>query len=859
MAVTRWVLSLLAILAPTVVAVQELEHNVATRVGNGMGFVISENSNCYQKVKGTCQPLQPSTLFCFGVQLPYTMTSPELVNENFTQQQLHSEMMRWEGLRSSPKCWAVIQPLLCSYYFPKCQDGFIELPPLDRCRIARNPCRVIEQATKQWPEFLQCNDTLLFPPRPPGSNCKYELRESLNKFNTSAKCMDPMMEVENTFNHYEGFDGCALKCEDPYFSKEDHTRASTVIWYFGVAALLSNGWVVLTYIIGGMSSSQYPQYPSAIVLYANAWYFIASVGWLFQYLPLGKEDIVCRKDGTVRRNEITGTENIFCGLVSSWIYFSIMSVLAWLMVFSYVWYLTCSAVGRIRSKVDKQRAYFIVWTIAFPTILTVVCLSVGKIDGSSMYGICFVGFYDPTSRILLVFIPIGFACALILFYIFRGTHCLFSVSLSSSDFISAEGNAEIKSNAVRATIFSLLTIVLLGTGFYVQINSIRSQPTFDNSLRESFLCKMNLTVVAECGTPEKPSVYLVLENVIVFFCGGLLVSSWAWTSSSINIWKHSIKTFCKSHDQEGHRSHMPKHELITKAYAKRGELAKGRLSLSLYSMAQEDPIGLNRLLDPNNLCRNADEEQSQQFSQGTGDGREISSEWAAAIPQFLNRRGAIVVPPSSNSVSYVSEDSRRPSCDSAMSEQIAAKYLQGSHGGLDRKASKRERFRMDRHHRAGRFFNYWKRKGSNRGSSTSLESNPGSQILPAITKLIDKREQMGDDNLFLPNNQATRLNQPKVLREFAIQTSLEKLCSPSTKGIKPCNLSNNLCVDKATQYSLVNLNEVGTQTKKSATKKRDRNKNKKDHATGGDGDGTTQGNSTQTGTDDAVLKLLTPN
>lgn len=51
-------------------------------------------------------------------------------------------------------------------------------------------------------------------------------------------------------------------------------------------------------------------------------------------------------------------------------------------------------------------------------------------------------------------------------------------------------------------------------------------------------------------------------------------------------------------------------------------------------MAQEDPIGLNRLLDPNNLCRNADEEQSQQFSQGTGDGREISSEWAAAIPQL---------------------------------------------------------------------------------------------------------------------------------------------------------------------------------------------------------------------------------
>jgi hypothetical protein len=57
--------------------------------------------------------------------------------------------------------------------------------------------------------------------------------------------MYPMKEVENTFNHYEGFDGCALQCQDPYFSEEDHAVASTVIWYFGVATLIANGWVVV--------------------------------------------------------------------------------------------------------------------------------------------------------------------------------------------------------------------------------------------------------------------------------------------------------------------------------------------------------------------------------------------------------------------------------------------------------------------------------------------------------------------------------------------------------------------------------------------------------------------------------------
>lgn len=123
------------------------------------------------------------------------------------------------------------------------------------------------------------------------------------------------------------------------------------------------------------------------------------------------------------------------------------------------------------------------------------------------------------------------------------------------------------------------------------------------------------------------------------------------------------------------------------------------------------------------------------------------------------------------------------------------------------------------------------------------------QILPAITKLIDKREQMGDDNI-IPNNQLFRPGQTKIVRESAIQTSLEKLYTPS-KGIKQCNLSNNLCVDKATQSSLVSLHEIGTQTKKSATKKRD--KKKKDSA-----DGKDHLENIKSGQEDLVRELLTP-
>lgn len=123
---------------------------------------------------------------------------------------------------------------------------------------------------------------------------------------------------------------------------------------------------------------------------------------------------------------------------------------------------------------------------------------------------------------------------------------------------------------------------------------------------------------------------------------------------------------------------MQKHRLISQAFAKRHQLpAKGRLSLSLQS-THDDPMGLNKLLDPTHLCKTEDIEQSQQLNNThTGTDTDINSEWAAALPQLLSRRGALVPPHSSNSVSCVSEDSRRPSCDSAMSE-AAARTLQGS-------------------------------------------------------------------------------------------------------------------------------------------------------------------------------------
>lgn len=45
------------------------------------------------------------------------------------------KLLLWQSLRSVPKCWAVIQPFLCALYMPRCENGLVELPSQEMCKV----------------------------------------------------------------------------------------------------------------------------------------------------------------------------------------------------------------------------------------------------------------------------------------------------------------------------------------------------------------------------------------------------------------------------------------------------------------------------------------------------------------------------------------------------------------------------------------------------------------------------------------------------------------------------------------------------------------------------------------------------
>ena len=56
----------------------------------------------------------------------------------------------------------------------------------------------------------------------------------------------------------------------------------------------------LTFCIDWRSGNKYP---ALVIFYINCCFLVSCIGWLAQFIPGAREDIVCRKDGTLRMSE----------------------------------------------------------------------------------------------------------------------------------------------------------------------------------------------------------------------------------------------------------------------------------------------------------------------------------------------------------------------------------------------------------------------------------------------------------------------------------------------------------------------------------------------------------------------------
>ncbi|MGH0125661.1 UNVERIFIED_CONTAM: hypothetical protein FKN15_023940 [Acipenser sinensis] len=170
----------------------------------------------------------------------------------------------WSGLRNAPRCWEVIQPLLCSVYMPKCDNGKVELPSQSLCHKTRGPCAIVERE-RGWPDFLKCT-TNKFP-----VGCPNEVQNI--KFNSSGQCESPLVKTDNPNSWYEDVEGCGIQCHNPLFTEEEHRDMHIYIAIFGSVTIFCTFFTLATFVADWKNSNRYP---AVILFYVNACFFIGS-------------------------------------------------------------------------------------------------------------------------------------------------------------------------------------------------------------------------------------------------------------------------------------------------------------------------------------------------------------------------------------------------------------------------------------------------------------------------------------------------------------------------------------------------------------------------------------------------------
>ncbi|XP_039756046.1 protein smoothened isoform X1 [Pararge aegeria] len=683
--------------------------------------------------RAQCETLNKTT--CLGAKLPYNTTSVQLTFYD-SQYQIQNQLELYRELINVPKCWAVVQPLLCATFMPNCEhilgQDMVYLPSYEMCKITMEPCAILYN-TSYFPYFLKCNATL-FPPK-----CENVAREM--KFNTTGKCLPPLIHTDKAPHFYEGISGCGLPCRDPLYTEDEHQQIHRLVaWGAGVCLAL-NLMTVATFLIDWRSANKYP---ALVIFYINVCFAVASMGWLVQFGVGSRDDIVCSKDGTRRQGEPSAEENLSCVVVFVLVYYFMIAACVWFVIFTYAWHMSFRALGKIQDRIDKKAAYFHLVAWSLPLILTITTMAFGEVDGNSVTGVCFVGYVNHPMRAALLLAPLSVVLLLGGYFLLRGVFSLIAVRVSSKDVISPRAANKIRQTITRCSLTAALVAVFICVTFACHIYEFRNAESWKEAFKKNIICRLEGLKEGgrECAGGARPSVSVLQLRLLCCFAAGALMASWTWTPAAAAGWRRYMAKKCGCSVEADVTRRARKHELIARAYKRRNEfITRGRLSISLGG-SRQDPVGF--CLDntsPVDYPEDAKHESERCFS------GELSSSWAANLPRFVRRRDALVLPPHNHHShhSLSSTPDRRNSQDSQISISLRHVSVESRRNSLDSQLSvkiaemkTKVGRRRTKHSKAKR-----KRASARKESTPSIESQISRYLLQTVAANNDpSREEV---------------------------------------------------------------------------------------------------------------------
>lgn len=324
---------------------------------------------------------------------------------------------------------------------------------------------------------------------------------------------------------------CAARCNvDVMFRQADKKFAEywTVAW--ASLCCLSTVITFLTFVID-TSRFKYPERP---IIFLSMCYAIYSFAFFIRAIT-GPNAVSC--DKTIDGTEFIiqeGLDSTWCIIVFLILYFFGMASQLWWVILTLTWFL---AAGRKwgQEAIETLSSYFHMAAWGIPSIMTIVILTMRKVDGDELTGLCYVGNQDIKALTGFVLAPLIVYLLLGTFFILSGFVSLFRIRNN----LKQDGTniRKLEKLMAKIGIFSVLYTVpatcVIGCYFYERVN-------YDVWLAASKLlsCEKTEDGGKDCSLPQSiPQVEVYMLKIFMSLVVGITSGMWVWSSKTLNSWK----------------------------------------------------------------------------------------------------------------------------------------------------------------------------------------------------------------------------------------------------------------------------------------------------------------------------------
>ncbi|XP_014485798.1 PREDICTED: frizzled-7 [Dinoponera quadriceps] len=531
---------------------------------------------------GRCEPITIN--LCMNI--PYNETiMPNLMNHQ-KQEDAGAEVHQYAPLVKM-KCSPDLRFFLCTVYAPVCTIIEKAIPPCrSLCESARSGCEgLMNTFGFAWPEALDCskmpenggpdlcvgtNDTSTQtesagpaypPPRMPVAEFQPSWNEGSKSYGAAAggfalgaRDFGFVCPVQFKVPHGLGYSlkvgnkvepDCGAPCDGMFFT--DREKRFSRIWV-GTWASICAASCFFTFLTFLIDTDRF-RYPERPIIFLSVCYLMVSLAYVVGWAA--GNSISCREPfpppmgiRIQMASTITqGTKYELCTVLFMVLYFFGMASSIWWVILTLTWFLAAGLKwGHEAIETNSQYFHLAAW--AAPAVKTVTILAMGKVEGDTLSGVCYVGLWNVEALR-------GFVLAPLCVYLFLGTLFLMAgfVSLFRIRTVMKHDGTKtdkLEKLMIRIGIFSVLYIVpamiVIACLFYEQTYFDQWMLTWNMEIcsRPGLQSLYSLPCPVGERTRDlgyRPEFEVFMIKYLMAMIVGITSSFWVWSKKTLTSWK----------------------------------------------------------------------------------------------------------------------------------------------------------------------------------------------------------------------------------------------------------------------------------------------------------------------------------